>query len=220
MGTWPRTMKVSDVTARVKRQFGDESGVQITDTDILRWINDGQREIVSKNEILQTRAVTDLVANQADYDFAAESILKVRAIKVNGRRLKNLPYQEAEELFSQSDPKREATGEPEFWTLFAGQFSLYPKPSVGATGGLVLDYIKMPETMTLQTDTLVLPDRYFNTLVHYVLSQAYEQDEDWVAAGNKTAQLEATLNSLLEEDNRPQNEYYPSVSVDSDDWWY
>ena len=31
----------TDVSSYVKRQFGDESGVQITDEDIVHWINAG-----------------------------------------------------------------------------------------------------------------------------------------------------------------------------------
>ena len=41
------TKTVSDIATDVKRTFGDEAGVQVNDTDIARWINSAQIEIVS-----------------------------------------------------------------------------------------------------------------------------------------------------------------------------
>ena len=44
-----KTKTVQDVLLSVKRQFGDESGVQVTDSDIVRWVDDAQREISMNN---------------------------------------------------------------------------------------------------------------------------------------------------------------------------
>ena len=46
------TLNIQDVANRVKRTFGDESGVQVTDDDIIRWVNDAQLEISRQNEDL------------------------------------------------------------------------------------------------------------------------------------------------------------------------
>jgi hypothetical protein len=49
-------MLVSEIATRVRRQFGDDVGILITDADIIRWVNDAQREIAVKANLLQVRA--------------------------------------------------------------------------------------------------------------------------------------------------------------------
>src|ERR1041385_4536998 len=69
-------MNVSDVMTRIKRQFGDESQVQVTDSDIIRWINDGQRQIVMNNEgLLEQVAYTSTVINQQDYTLPVDLLI-------------------------------------------------------------------------------------------------------------------------------------------------
>ena len=56
------TLTGTDVADRVRSQFGDVSGAQLADTAILRWINDGQREIVNSNPILRATKLSDINA--------------------------------------------------------------------------------------------------------------------------------------------------------------
>ena len=57
-------MNVGDVLTRVRRTFGDEAGIQITQDDVIRWINDAQREAVMQNEGLLQKV--GYVASTAD----------------------------------------------------------------------------------------------------------------------------------------------------------
>lgn len=50
-GFFPSTYTVQDVLTEIKRTFGDEAGVQITDADIYRWIDRGQIELFSSLEV-------------------------------------------------------------------------------------------------------------------------------------------------------------------------
>ena len=63
-----------DVITRVKTQFGDNSGAQLTDSTIIRWINDGQQEIVNNNPILKAVKQTNIVAGQAEYTFPGDKV--------------------------------------------------------------------------------------------------------------------------------------------------
>ena len=58
---------VGDVYNVVKRIFGDESGVQLTNDDIVRWINEAQVDISKQNQVLQTTATVAVTANTATY---------------------------------------------------------------------------------------------------------------------------------------------------------
>lgn len=174
----PRTLKVSDIAASIKRTFGDESAVQVTDDDIFRWVNAAQREILTNNKILKAVGITDLTANLAEYSFPSQNIQEVQAIHVNGRKIDYRSFQEAEDYIIANDPNRTNTGNPSVWYEWGGTFYLYPIPSSSTTGGIKIYYVDSPAVITKLTDLLSVPDSFFNRVVEYCLAQAYEMDED------------------------------------------
>lgn len=210
------SMTVGDVMDYVKRQFGDESGVQITDADILRWINLGQVEILNKNPILMARATTSIQIDTREYGLP-EDVHSIQTVTVSGRPIQFLNYNEAKQHIEQYDPKLEARGEVEFWYVWASTINVYPTPDATLQNALVVDYYKMPPKVLQRTDVLSVPDRYYSTLLHYVLAQAYEMDEDWIASGNKTSQFEANVTLLAEEENRPRRATYQTITVLDED---
>jgi len=86
-------MIVSDVSIRVKRQFGDQSGVQVEDADIIRWINDAQRDIAYTQEILESIATQSSVANQEKYTLPTDMI-NLRSVYYAGAKLQVLSLQD------------------------------------------------------------------------------------------------------------------------------
>ena len=101
---------VNDVLKHVKRQFGDEAAIQISDEDIIRWVNAGQLEIFRRSEPIKSSMVADTIANQGVYSFPGD-VLKVQTLLVNGLPVKQLSSQEAEQYILDEDPARTATGQ-------------------------------------------------------------------------------------------------------------
>ena len=199
----------------VKRQFGDESGVQIQDADIFRWINAGQEEIFRRNEPMKATGTADLVSGQHTYNFPGD-ILKVQSVLVNGVPIERRSYQEAEEYLLSQDPKRVETGDARIWYEWAGDFTLWPTPDKDLTGGIVIKYIKAPADIAAADAVLSIPDIYFNRLVEFVMSQAYELDENWAAADAKAAQFGQNLDSQMNDTNT-QHDTYPRITVLDED---
>jgi hypothetical protein len=213
------TKKVSDVSSYVKRQFGDESGVQITDDDIIRWINAGQMEIFRRNEPIKAVSTVDLTAGVDTYTFPSFffSILKIQSMLVNNTPVEYRSYQEAEEYVLANDPNKVQTADtPLIWYEWGGEFTFWPVPAQSVTNGIKLRYIPQPATVTVQTDLLSVPDTYFNRLVEWVLSQAYELDEDWGAASAKAEQFGTNLDSQVTHDS-VETDTYPRITVLVDD---
>lgn len=208
----PVTKTVQHVIDHVKRQFGDESGVQVTDSDIIRWINAGQVEILNKNPILKARAETSVVAGQYEYTLP-EDILKIQSITYKGSPIQYKSFQEAQEYIVSYDPTRIKSGSPTLWFEWAGVINLFPTPDTSSDGDLIIYYVKMPVEVTLGVDLLSVPDRYYNTILHYVLEQAYEQDDDWTASGNKSSQFEASVITLANEENYSSINAYPTITI-------
>jgi len=208
----------NDVSLRVRSQFGDTSGAQLGDPALLSWINDGQREIVNSNPILRDVKYTDLVATQSDYTFPNDKVLVIEAIYVNGYPLKNLTPQAARDFILSADPEKMLKAErPEIWYERAGVISLYPVPNKTFTNGLKLEFIKNPTSLITLSDTLGIPDRYFNELVNYVISQALEMDENYDAANYKFRQFRDGLDRLFTKDTQSQDSLYGGVLADPGD---
>ena len=166
------TKKVSDVANDVKRTFGDESGVQVTDSDIVRWVNQAQAEIVSKNQVLYATANTTSVAGQYVYSLAELNIQAIRSIHYNGMKLENLTFQEAEEKISRDDPKHTAVGTPEYWYQWGNSdVMLYPTPD-SAGNAITIYYHATPATVGTTSDNLGLPENYYNRILEYVMACA------------------------------------------------
>jgi hypothetical protein len=209
----------NDVALRVRAQFGDTSGAQLSDVSLLSWINDGQREIVNSNPILRSSKITNLVIDQADYTFPADKVLVIEAVYVDGYPIDNVTPQAAREYIQKSDPTKASTAErPDIWYERAGVLTFWPKPSKSITNGLKLEYVKLPTMLGTLSDAVGIPDRYFNELVNYVNAQALEMDENYDAANYKHRQFRDGLDRLFTRDTVSQDALYGSILADPYDY--
>ena len=211
------TRTVPEVITAVERQFGDEAGVQLVESDIIRWINDAQDVIVAKNKVLKAKSTSPSVANQAAYTFPSDNIFEIESIHYNGYRVPNMSFPEAEEHIFAADPINVVLGDPQLWYEWAGTFTFWPTPNT--VKNIDLYYTKRPTRITSTTDgsgnptVLSVPDKYYQDIVRYVLQQAYEMDEDMANSQVKGQQFEESLNSMSEEDRTAQNMTYSTITT-------
>lgn len=209
----PPTKTVQDVFAQVKRKFGDESGVQLDNADLIMWINDASQVIVTENKILKVRATTPLVVGQADYTFTAlaQPIHAIDSLLVNGVRVGYMSVAQAEETISLSDPLGQEEGFPQVWFEYAGVVTFWPRPNVEGT--ITLRYTARPLPVALPADLLVTPDSYFPDVVNYVLKQAYEMDENEAMMQRKGSEFEQSLLKRGEDERAGQQMTYETITV-------
>lgn len=205
------TRTVQDVMNVVKRQFGDESGVQLEDTDVINWINDAQDTVVNRNRVLKAKSTTTVVAGTSEVTFPDLRIIQIESVHWEGRILPNMSFVEAEQKISTTDPDKTETGVPLFWYEWAGTMTLWPTPD--ADGSLDLYYSAFPERIANSTDPLSLPDKYFEDICRYVMQQVYEMDQDWEGSKAKQQQFDASVNDLGEEERTSQHATYDSIVV-------
>lgn len=211
-------MNVSDVVSRVKRTFGDEAGVQITDTDILRWINDAQEEIVIANEgLMETVAQTSIVANQMEFDQPAD-LSVLRSLKYKGYRLKYMSVAEFNEYidgYSAADGiSPYGPGIPEIFTVFAGKITVFPKPQAPTEpNNITIFYMRHPTEVVQLADPLGVPVQYHKAIVDYCLKSAYELDEDMQKASMKKGEFDAKMMALNDRNKWISQEYYPRITT-------
>lgn len=212
-------MIVSDVNIRVRRTFGDESAVQVTDDDIIRWINDAQIEIVKNNDgALQKTGLVDLVANQSQYTMPTDMLI-LRALRwkyatvQSFATLKYLSMQQFDESIDGWDGTLYSTGCPVFFTVFENKAMLFPIPDQSNVGGLKVLYNQKPTDVVTNTDPLALPLIYHNTIVKYCLAQASLLDEDHDPAVLYMTNFADDMQKLATRETQEAIATYPTITT-------
>lgn len=218
-------MNVQDVADRVKRTFGDEAGVQITDADIIRWINDGQLQIsVDNEELMETVGTASIVADQADYS-SPSNLNTLRSLMYNNRRLKGLSFSEFNEYLdgfkAPGSQSVYGNGRPEVFMVYGGTITLFPTPNESLTDGLRLYYSRHPAPVATLGDSLTVPERYHTAVVEYCLKRAYELDENVEMSAFKKGEFESTVMKLKGQEKTTSTEYYPRITTlpEDDIYW-
>lgn len=215
-------MNVQQIQEYIKRQFGDESGVQVTDDDIIRWINAAQKQIVLQNEsLLEVTSTTDTVTSQQAYDLPVD-LLKLRGIQYRLAtdqpyyRLKGYSLAEFNELIDGWDGVTD-NRDPSCYTIYASEILLFPVPATDVVAALKIYYNRTPVEVTVPADTPELPLLYHDTIIKFCLQQAYEMDEDWDAVGNKAQEVDREINLLRGRDDWKIQEFYPMITIRIED---
>jgi hypothetical protein len=214
-----KSRTVQNVADSVKRQFGDESGVEVQDQDIIRWVNDAQYEISIKNPEVNAGIVTvNVTANQTLYPLLANvpDMLVIHSIHFQGEYLNNLTFLEAQQTIIRSDDTQ-TDSKPDFWYEYAGTVNLWPKPNTSVPAGLTIMYSKAPELITVLGQTLSVPDSYFKAVVDFCLTQAHEMDDNFQASNVKQQQFETAL-QVQANRTHAQDGMYPTIIMLPEDY--
>lgn len=209
------SMSSNDVAARVRRQFGDDDGAQVVDADIIRWINDAQREIAVQHDLMQTKGTSATTANISAYNLPA-NILRFRSCKYMGIALKSMSQDQADASIPSNDQtvaQGFPVGTPVAYWIYAGQINLFPAPAQDGTTDLTIYYTSNPADITvLDATVLILPPEYHNSVVEYCLKQAYELDANLQMIGLKTQDFQGGLDKLRSNQEWNSQDVYPNIT--------
>lgn len=214
--TYTRT--VQQVATEVTRIFGDDSLIEITNSDLLRWINMAQTEIASSNKTIKASATRDIVANQTLYIIPSNiPMYQVQAMFIEDAPIKPVSFQAAQEIIQSDNPDIKYIGQPKIWYEWDNDLYIYPAPEKDIPGGLTIYYIGAPSQLTSMEDVLNIPDRFYNQVVDYVLSQAYRLDENWQATQYQDARFRDSMNRIAGQEDIVDQEAYPVKTVLEED---
>ena len=202
---------VQDVIDSVFRQFGDESGAQVTQSDVIRWVNEAQRDVVVNNrEVNQSIASFGVQAATSIYDIVqlVPNILRIHSIMYNNRLLPNLTFEEAQTKIK--DQELEEKMGPQFWWKYAGYLNLWPAPAEDLETAITVYYTSSPVAVTQGSDVLGVPESYYEAVNAFCLAKAFELDGDSQMLGIKREEYNRNLvvNSL---DTAPSQRDFPTI---------
>lgn len=216
------TFHGSDAAQDVRDKFGDIGSVQITDAMLLRWINNGQREIASDAPSSEATATGSLVQGTSVYDLGVigTRVRSVSQIIVNGVLAKILPWPEYVSLISEYQASAQS-GAPVSAAIYGGSLNLWPIPNVSVANGITLYYTQYPLELTVLTGLLSIPDRFFAALCDYVFAQALELDENFEASAAKLSNFNTRLAGQRARLGENPSDYYPTITMlPEDDGYY
>jgi hypothetical protein len=222
---------VAEVFASTQRMFGDESNVQLTQDDVVRWVGDACVEIANQNEDVFTSVylVTPVVGQQKySMSFISPNLPNKAHVKsVMARDVANGPYytvpfkstQQFNDEIGGWDGDTYTDSSPMFYTREAGNIILWPTPNQVITNGLKLTLTGVIPTISPGTNLEdILPTYYTNTIKQFVLMQAYEMDENMEMAALKAQQVQGDLNSNYGREAWYGQEKYPVINSGMEDY--
>jgi len=207
-------MNVGDVATRVRRTFGDESGVQVTDDDVIRWINDAQEQIVLDNDgLMEATGTASSVANQKQYSLPADTAT-LRALAYKGYHLEALNFNEFNsKVDGYQSTDNNITGTPTIYMVWNNEVWLHPVPALSETNAITIYYQKHPASVGLLADPLSVPLQYHNAVIKYCMAQAYELDENFEAKQMKEAEFRDDTTKLNDRNKWTNQETYPTITT-------
>lgn len=227
MGIESKTHLVSDVDTYVFRQFGDDSNVQITTGDVIRFINNGQRQMFESDPSMNlANASTNIVAFQNVYNLSTDpnfpNIRLIRSVRYNGQVIRPMTRQEAEQYLLYDNvlyPPPPAGIPTDWWLDDGGNLYLYPTPQIAVPSGLLIHFMAYPKTAVATTDSLDIPDSHYTALLAYVMQCIYELDENWQAASAKRNEYKELM-GLAKDRMEVEEDHFPAILLDPEDSVY
>lgn len=211
-------MNLGEIKTAVKRQFGDESGAQITEADITRWANDALRDIVRKVEITNQHRETAAVGGDGTYELPS-NFMYIARVTYNSRLLKETKLQDLDLQSNGVDSV--GTGEPGSYYIWNSVLHLHPAPASSGTGNLDIWYVSQPTALSTDADVPEIPAYMHEDIVRYCLARAKELDEDWAASQALSNDYEARIMQARYEQSAQPTDSYPSIrTLPGDDGGY
>jgi hypothetical protein len=213
-------MLVSEIVTRVQRSVGDSDQLQVTEADIIRWINDGMTEVAMDNFLLTKKATTPTVAGTATYSLPAD-LMKLHSVRFNGTKIKTTTLQQVEQDYNLAAVDQ---GTPEVAWVWAGLIELYPVPN--SIKNLDIYYTRQPVLVTTTANTPELPLQYHQRLVDFCLAQVAQMDDNQELYMLKMEEFRTGV-SKLKDLPEWENDLYPFTQACEADshygesgWWY
>lgn len=162
----------------------DVSKVRWTDTNWLRWLNDGQREaVLAKPEINTTNISVQLTAGMSKQTLPSDAVALIDVVRdmgADGSTPGKAVRIVSKEAMDQAIPDWHTSIGNGYVTNYVYDprdpktYYVYPNP--GSPRYVELRYAQLPADLTSLSDSINIDDVYANALLNYMLFRAYSMD--------------------------------------------
>lgn len=206
-----------DIADDVRTQFGDVDGFRLDDKKLLRWINNGQRDIIATSPVLERHSTTNLLAGQSAYklgqNFSAEEVQNWSSVMVRGRSLEVMTWAAFQRFITSTDRNGKQADFPSIGAVYGDTIHLWPTPTESVPAGIDFYFTVWPIDLETLSDDLKVPNRYRNALVTYVLASATEMDADHETAAALEQKHQQQVAREFERGSISPTEHYPFIDM-------
>lgn len=197
-GSWAHALTLLDLKNAVRQHIQDQANptVRYSDTKIIEFLNEGQRDLVNQTWCLQKTTSQSLTARTTYYSLPTD-LIAIQEFNfqeaVAGRKR---PLEEKSERgMYQNNPDYERISGPPFYYFVRNstsaatqlEYGINPVPSTGtALGTLYIDYYNQATDLSANSDVPLAGFRhlypYHSALVYYAVSRAKMASGDGLGA--------------------------------------
>lgn len=208
----PPTKLWGDVAMNVRRLFGDESGVQLEDGDLTRWINQGQYEIARQNKILKAKGSSTTMPGQASYVLSlGKPILQIESIHVGETRLVPTEFTTVDANYEEYPPNAE--GDPRIWYRWDDEVTLWPTPKSAEPLSIFFTAAPAQHQVYDANRLLEIPDDYYLPLIDFCMAKAHEMDDNPQSQEVSIKQYADRMTSMNNEERGGQTLTFQTITI-------
>lgn len=170
------------VRADVRAHLDEATARFWTDAQLNTWINDGLRDIARRTETLQEIAAITAVAGTRAYTMPTD-VIRIHRVEFDpgsGQIYPLEPRQFYEMDSIWGTDQNQTRAYPDYFALYGFpptlQLYLYPVPSQGGT--LNVFYYRLPTEAVSDTDTVEVPEGWWDVVTLFAEYQALRKDAD------------------------------------------
>jgi len=208
------TLTGANLISRIQDSLQDTTGVRWTEAELLRYINDAQREVVNfKPQASADHSNVQLVTGteQSIPDVALSLIKVVRNMSATGGSAtgkKSIRLVD-EDILNSIEPDWHdptVTGDAAHGSVIKHyvfdpddprKFYVYPGVKSGSNAYVELITSRSPTDLSATSSTIYIDDIYGNALVDYVLFRCYMKDSEFAGNAQRASQhYQLFLNSV------------------------
>jgi hypothetical protein len=190
---WGTTLTASDVLTRARTYLRDQdtgaNRQQFTDTTLLQFLSDGQREANAQNWLIVSSYTITLVQGTTEYSLPSDFIGTMRVWVQNTQSSSYVKIDQTsfDQLDARSTGWSSATGQPTLYYFDRSsqtvQIGFWPAPSVAnSTGTVLIYYVQQTQDVTATTaqpfNGNLLLQPYVTALAYYVAYRGFMTVEE------------------------------------------
>lgn len=212
------TITAQSIIDRAAIIIQDETGTRWPSDELLKWLNDGQREIVmlKPDSYAQNESMALAAGTKQSLPTAGIALIDVvRNMGVDGstpgkviRRIDRRILDDQHPDWHEETPSAEV-GHYAFDQRDPKHFYVWP-PADGTTQVEII-YSASPTEISDPANTITLDDVYANALLDYILYRAYSKDADYAGNAQRAISARASFMASLGLQDYAEAVYNPNI---------
>lgn len=199
------TITAGSIVDKAQVLIQDVTGTRWPETELLGWLNDGQREVVLFKPDASVKNEDFSLVEGTKQTIPAGGVQLLKVVRSRGREgaladgkvVRLIDVRVLDDQLPNWHAATPVVAPDHYCCDQRDPATFYVYPPADGTGVLEIVYSAAPDDVASLEGTISVPDIYANALLDYILYRAYSKDAEYAGNGNRAAthysQFAATL---------------------------